>query len=289
MSKIKITTEFIKNLERYIENKSVPSNEVQLIWIGQAGFIFKFKDKLLVIDPYLSDALSKKYKGKLFPHIRLMEIPISPHLITNVDYIFCSHAHSDHMDPETISILSEKNNEVKIIVPAAEMEEAINRGAKIHQIVKANDGEILFLEFGIKITGVAAAHESLKVNENAEHYFLGYVFDFEGIRIYHSGDCTPYEGLIEKLKELEIDLALLPINGRDEYRLENNIAGNFKISEVIDVCKSAKIEHLIAHHFDMFAYNTVTKEELEDLRAASSSQLQIIIPEINIIYKIKKK
>jgi len=39
----------------------------------------------------------------------------------------------------------------------------------------------------------------------------------------------------------------------------------------------------------MFAYNTVTRGELEELRAASSTQLQIIIPEINVIYKIKKK
>ncbi|MBY9003575.1 MAG: MBL fold metallo-hydrolase [Candidatus Lokiarchaeota archaeon] len=289
MSKINITTKFIKNLELFIENKSFPSDEVHFTWIGQAGFMFKFKDKLLIIDPYLSDYLSKKYKGKLFPHTRLMEIPISPHKISTVDYTLCSHAHTDHMDPETISILGDNNPKLKFIVPAAEIEESIKRGIKIHQLLKANDGKVLILESGIKITGVAAAHEKLKVNEIGEHHFLGYVLDFDGLKIYHSGDCIPYDGLIAKLKELDIDLALLPINGRDEYRLKNNIEGNFLISEVIDICKSAKIENLIVHHFDMFAYNTVTKEELEDLRVTSSTQLQIIIPEIYIIYKIKKK
>jgi L-ascorbate metabolism protein UlaG (beta-lactamase superfamily) len=145
------------------------------------------------------------------------------------------------------------------------------------------------LESGIKLVGVAAAHETFKLDENGQHLFMGYVFDFEGVRIYHSGDCVPYYGLTQKLKELDIDLALLPINGRDEYRLKNNIAGNFLINEAVNICKKAQIQAIIVHHFGMFAYNTVTKEELEDLRRRSSSRLQIFVPEINVIYKVKKK
>ncbi|MFX0076165.1 MAG: MBL fold metallo-hydrolase [Candidatus Hermodarchaeota archaeon] len=289
MSKIKVSTEYLKNVLKFFEHKSIYNDEIQITWIGQAGFILKFRDKILIIDPYLSDYLSKKYKGKLFPHIRLMKIPIDPKLITNIDYLLCSHAHSDHMDPETVSILSEMNPEVKIIIPAAEIEEAIDRGAKIHQIVKINDGELLSLESEIRIIGVAAAHETFRLDEEGQHLFLGYVFDFEDVRIYHSGDCVPYYGLTQKLKELEIDLALLPINGRDEYRLKNNIAGNFFISEVVNICKTAKIEAVIVHHFGMFAYNTVSEGELEYLRRASSTYLQIFVPEINTIYKVKKK
>lgn len=289
MSKINISTEFLNNLNEFFKFKPFSENEIIITWIGQAGFLFKYKDKIIIIDPYLSDFLSKKYKNMLFPHIRLMNIPIKPHDITNIDFLLCTHAHSDHMDPETITILSEKNPEVKIMVPAAELEEAINRGAKPQQIIQMNDAKLISLESEIKIMGIAAAHENIKVNKKGEHHFLGYLIDFGGVRIYHSGDCTPYDGLVLKLKELKIDLALLPINGRDEYRLKNNIAGNFKISEVIDICKSSKIKTLMVHHFGMFAYNTVSKEELECLRLASSSQLQIIIPEINIIYKVKKR
>ena len=59
--------------------------------------------------------------------------------------------------------------------------------------------------------------------------------------------------LVEKMRRLEIDLTLLPIIGRDKYHLKNNIAGNFQISEVIEICRSTKIEALIFHHFGMFA------------------------------------
>jgi L-ascorbate metabolism protein UlaG (beta-lactamase superfamily) len=286
--KVSLTQEECENLNDFIKNKNTPLNEVQFAWIGQAGFIFKFRNKLLIIDPYLSDYLSKKYKGKIFPHIRLIEIPINPEKITNVDYIICSHSHSDHMDPETISILSNENPEAKIVVPAAEKNEALNRGARHSQIVLMNDGGILKLTEDLKIFAIAAAHEKLKINQKGEHHFLGFIIDFEGIKIYHSGDCIPYEGLVQRLSQMEIDLALLPINGRDEFRLTNNIAGNFLAEEVLDLCKATKIENLLVHHFGMFAYNTVEDDVLENLRNLNSPQLQIIIPEINKIYKIKK-
>ena len=291
MPKVNISIERITSLEEFVNNKSIPSDEIHLTWIGQAGFMFKFKDKLIMIDPYLSDYLSKKYKGKLFPHIRLMEIPILPEKIVNVDYILSSHAHSDHMDPETLTILSDNNQGCKFIVPAAEIEEAINRGVKRHQITPANNKKSIFLEEKIKIIGIAASHEDLKVNEKGEFHYLGFVFDLGGIKIYHSGDCIPYEGLYEKLKDFNIDLALLPINGRDEYRLSNNIAGNFKITEVLEICQKTGIKNLMVHHFGMFAYNTVSYDELKKLKkesSKSSKALRIIVPEINVVYKIRK-
>ena len=283
-----ISQEAIESLEEFVNHKKPAQEEIFLAWIGQAGFIIKFKNKMFIIDPYLSDYLSRKYKGKIFSHIRLMEIPIQPEKIRNLDYLLSTHAHSDHMDPETLSILSNNNPNCKIIVPRAEIEEALNRGAKGNQILPANDGETIELENNIKIIGVGASHEVLKVNEKGDYSFLGYVFHLSDIKIYHSGDCIPYNGLIEKIRNLKIDIALLPINGRDEYRRSNNIAGNFKIHEALELCYKSSIKNLIVHHFGMFAYNTVSESELNDLRNRSSFSLNIIVPEINQIYNIKK-
>ena len=285
---IRISTEKYSSTEDFINIERVPKDEVWIAWLGQAGFILKYKEKTLIIDPYLSDYLSKKYKGKIFPHIRLMKIPLDPDKVNNLDYFLSTHAHSDHMDPETLTTLSNNNSNCKIIVPAAKIEEAIKRGAKHHQIISLNDSEKINLDKDIKISGIGASHEKLKINEKGEHHFLGYVINFNGIIIYHSGDCIPYEGLHEKLKLLNIDLALLPINGRDDFRLNHGIAGNFKISEALELCQQVGIMNLIVHHFGMFAYNTVDNDELEQLKKKSSKSLQIIIPEINVVYEIKR-
>jgi L-ascorbate metabolism protein UlaG (beta-lactamase superfamily) len=279
----------INSLKGYINSKQQSSNIIEISWLGQAGFALKFNNKLILLDPYLSDYLSKKYEATIFSHTRLMNIPITPEEIDKVDYVLCSHAHSDHMDPETLQIISQKNSKCKFVVPAAEFDEAISKGVNSTQIITSNDNNTIKLDKGIKITGIAASHEELKLNSKGEHHFLGYIIDFDGVKIYHSGDCIPYEGLSNKLKDFDIDIALLPINGRDDYRLKNEILGNFTISEVIDLCLKAEIKKLIVHHFGMFAFNTVAAKELEDLEKIRLENLQIIIPKINKSYKIEKK
>ena len=54
-----------------------------------------------------------------------------------------------------------------------------------------------------------------------------------------------------------IDIALLPINGRDEYRSQNGVPGNFTVTEAVQLCRSAGIPELLCHHFGLFDFNTV--------------------------------
>jgi len=57
-----------------------------------------------LIDPYLSDFLAEKYQGAEFPHLRMMQAPIEPSRLADLDWVFCTHRHSDHMDPGTLPI-----------------------------------------------------------------------------------------------------------------------------------------------------------------------------------------
>ena len=273
------------NVVEFIRNKNENPNKVQLMWLGQAGFLIKFNKQLLIIDPYLSDFLAKKYQNHIFPHIRLMESPILPNQIYNLDYFLSSHAHSDHMDPETIGPIVVNNPNCNFIVPSAVVKEAITRGMKKDMIIAINAHQRVQLDDSISISAVPAAHESLKTNEMGEHYFLGYIFHFSDFNIYHSGDCIPYETLEQYLKKYDLHMALLPINGRDEYRLTHKIAGNFHVDEVLNLCSRLKIRTLMVHHFGMFAYNTVSDEVLSKLSNSSSDSLEIIIPQINTIYQ----
>jgi L-ascorbate metabolism protein UlaG (beta-lactamase superfamily) len=288
MNVIKIDTFSVNSVKEFVNSEITPSSVIDIAWIGQAGFIIKFNQKIYIIDPYLSDFLSKKYKGKIFPHIRLMKIPINPEEFNKLNYVFCTHTHSDHMDPETVSIFSKNFADCKFIIPAAEIEEAINRGINKRQLIPVNADQTINLDTRVDVSAIAAAHENFKINERWEHSFLCYILHIDGVNIYHSGDCVPYVGLIEKLRTIGIDIALLPINGRDNYRLDHGITGNFKIAEVLDLCEKVNIKHLIVHHFGMFAYNSVSKESLVDLAKLNSDSLQIIIPKINIVYRVKK-
>ena len=73
-----------------------------LWWLGQAGFVVAQGGLRIVIDPYLSDSLAEKYRGKPHDHRRMMPPPVAPDKLTGIDWLLCTHGHTDHMDPGTI-------------------------------------------------------------------------------------------------------------------------------------------------------------------------------------------
>ncbi|MFE9360515.1 MBL fold metallo-hydrolase [Streptomyces olivaceoviridis] len=242
------------------------SEDVTLWWLGQAGFALRHGRHLVLIDPYLSDTLARKYRGTLFPHRRMHPAPVAPQDIRGVTTVLCTHGHTDHMDPGTIRPLL-LHNRPRFVVPRAERARALERGVLAELLTGTTAGERVEAD-GIVVEPVPAAHEQLEQDEQGDHRFLGYVVTIGGIRVYHSGDCVPYAGQAELLRDLCVDLALLPVNGRDAYRTANGVPGNFTAREAAALCEAAGIPHLMCHHFGLFDFNTVdpedTRAELRD-------------------------
>lgn len=243
-------------IETLLQRQGVPS-PCMLTWLGQAGFLIRFGALRVVIDAYLTDSLATKYQGAKFPHTRLMQPPVELRKLLPVDLVLCSHGHTDHMDAGTLAVLLEVNPNARVVVPGAETETAKRRGVPANRIVAMNDGDSVPAAPGLVVHAIASAHEQLRVDECGNHHCLGYVMESEGAAVYHSGDCVPYGGLVERLREFDIDLALLPVNGRDDARRHNGILGNFTFAEAVACCVEAGIPSLVPCHFGMFDFNTV--------------------------------
>jgi L-ascorbate metabolism protein UlaG (beta-lactamase superfamily) len=260
------------------------ASAVYITWLGQAGFLIEKDGTRIVIDPYLSDSLAEKYKNKMFPHKRMAASPFTPAGLVDIDFVLCTHGHSDHMDPGTLPGLAEANPDCRFICPASEEGKALGRGVPADRIVGINADESF--NAGIELTAIASAHEELSVDDAGRNLYLGYVINSGGYRIYHSGDCVPYKGLVEKLKSLGVDVALLPVNGRDEYRKSNGVPGNFTVDEAVKLCVDAGIELLIPHHFGMFDFNTEDPSRIKNVLSASG--LNYTIPVIGKIFEYRR-
>lgn len=237
-----------------------PNDGVALAWLGQAGFVLRIGASVILIDPYLSDSLAVKYRGTRFPHVRMMQAPIDPDLFPRVDLVVCTHRHGDHMDPGTLPVLAADHPECLFVVPAAEQDHAEALRLPKARLVFADAGRALrpLAEVDLVLHPVPAAHEQLEQDAQGHHRFLGYGIEADGVRLYHSGDCIPYPGLIETVRALAPEIALLPVNGRDTERAAARIPGNFTLNEAIALCVEAKIPTLIPHHFGLFAFNTAS-------------------------------
>jgi D-3-phosphoglycerate dehydrogenase len=240
------------------------SGSVQCFWLGQAGFIIRTGEgQSILIDPYLSDSLASKYAGTLFPHKRMMENPLHADAIPRVDLVLVSHAHTDHMDPGTLETVAAQHPQAIFVCPARVKDVALERGVPEDRLVEALGGEILEPIPGIRIFPIPSAHEVLDLTDEGSAY-LGYIIEAGDERIYHSGDCVPYPGLADLLSSHSLTLALLPVNGRDQYRRENGVPGNFTLAEALAVCDDAGIPTMIAHHWGMFDFNTVNHNQLDE-------------------------
>ena len=249
--------------------------------------MIRFGSKRIVIDPYLSDSLAKKYSGTRFPHQRMVRAPVEPQNLFPIDYVFITHGHTDHMDPESLRPIAAANPNCTFVVPSAERGMAIDRGVPEAKLASIDANESMPLDAGLSLIAIPAAHEDLKRDAQGRHLFLGYALCVEkGPVVYHSGDCIPYPGLIDQLSGLVIDLALLPINGRDSVRLANGVPGNFSLKEAVELCDAAKIPLMLGHHFGMFAENTADLEEARRTLADLPHAARVALSELNIRYRL---
>ena len=253
-------------------------------WLGQAGFLIAQGGLRIVIDAYLSDSLAEKYQGTKFPHRRMMPPPIEAGGLRDVDWLLCTHGHTDHMDPGTIPALLAANPQARVLAPCAERARAIERGVPADRLVLIDAGETVDLG-GIRCTATPSAHEELK--RTAEGYlFLGYVLSGAGVTLWHSGDTIPYTGLAEWLMPFRIDLALLPVNGRDAQRAANGVPGNLTLEEAVSLADAIGARAMLGHHFGLFDFNTLDREDGLRRLARLSPRASVGLVEAGVAYHV---
>jgi L-ascorbate metabolism protein UlaG (beta-lactamase superfamily) len=206
---------------------------LHLWWLGQSGFLVQWQGHHVLIDPYLSDALTAKYAGTDKPHVRMSDRVVDPKRVDFVELVTSSHAHTDHLDGETLRAI----RGLKLLAPRASLAVANERsGGKVAYAVEVGD---VIETAGCRITAVTASHGSTPA--------VGYVFEFGDHTIYHSGDTTT---VADNLRD--IDIAILPINGKLD---------NMNGREAANSAKEMSAKLVIPCHYDLFEFNTADPAE----------------------------
>jgi L-ascorbate metabolism protein UlaG (beta-lactamase superfamily) len=230
----------------------------QVWWLGQSGYLLQWNGKRVLIDPYLSDSLTKKYAATAKPHVRMSERVIDPSLLTGISIITSSHNHTDHLDAETIIPVLQNNPAICFIIPEANRVFVTDRvSCDVNFPVGLNDQEQVSMD-GFTFYGIPARHNEVERDDQGNCKYMGYVIQFGGWTIYHSGDTLWFDGMVDLLRPFGVDLALLPINGNDPAR---GVAGNLNALEAVDLGIAINAGTVIPCHYNMFAFNTADPDE----------------------------
>jgi L-ascorbate metabolism protein UlaG (beta-lactamase superfamily) len=236
-----------------MDNFATDEKNFYLWWLGQSGFLLQWKGKRVLIDPYLSDSLTKKYAATDKPHVRMSERVIDPELLKNILIVTSSHNHTDHLDAETLIPILKNNPGIKFIIPEANREFVAERvKCKKEFPLGLNEGRSITVD-EFSFHGIPAKHNEIERDANGNCKFMGYVIAFGKYKIYHSGDTLWFDDMINLLKPFAVDIAILPINGNDPIR---KVAGNLNGEEAATLGKAINAKWVIPCHYDMFEFNT---------------------------------
>lgn len=217
--------------------------------LGQVGVAIKAPTGVVYVDPYLTDSDGE---GGSLP--RAFPPPLGPHEVANASAVLLTHDHIDHTDPETLLPLSEASPDARFVAPFTSRDTLVDAGLAGDRIVVPEVGEPVEM-VGARITAVPSAHTELEHDPDRGYPYLGYLLEWNGVSVYHAGDTVVYDGLIETLSAWDIDVAFVPINGRDYFRTSRGIIGNTDFRETAELAEILDVGLIVPTHYDLIEGN----------------------------------
>jgi L-ascorbate 6-phosphate lactonase len=223
--------------------------EIEIRWLGQAGFAAIGSAATIVFDPYLSD-LCRDVHGLE----RQMPAPSTPAGL-GADVVLVSHWHEDHLDLSSAAEFAESG--AVFVAPSSCAARLLGMGIPSERVRSISSGQTVEIA-GATVTAVPARHRVPGfITEDA----VGFVVELDGIRVYHSGDTEYDRLLLGAASRGSIDVALLCTNGT---------GGNMNTWEAAVLAAQLEPALAVPMHFGMWraeGYGPAATLDPEEFRA----------------------
>lgn len=228
--------------------------------LGQAGFRLGFGSEVIYIDPYLSHYVEEMEGPRAR---RLIPVALDPARVTDASWVFVTHEHIDHCDPKTLGPLVKASPKCRVVGPTPVRMVLMDLGIDADRLVPAL-ADWTQLSADLRVRAVPAAHPELEIDSDGNWSRVGFLLDYRGRKIYHSGDTSVCPELIQDLeREGGVDVAFISVNERNYYRDSAGIIGNMSVRDAFRLAEEIGVRRFVPMHWDMFAANLVFVEEIE--------------------------
>lgn len=243
---------------------------VEATWLGQAGFAFRAGSTTILIDPFIGE------------HEARLVAPPPPEIASGVDWLLVTHEHLDHLDPDFLPLVVARSPEVQVVLPSplAEIAAPVTGRDRLHPVqpgdsLRLSEDATLDVMPAWHGVDVAGGYGDGSAGEGTAR-FVGYLLQFEGLSVYHAGDTLVTDDLLDGLASRTVDVAVLPINGRDYFRERAGLVGNMGVREAVGLAREIGAGTLVPIHWDLFAGNTERPGAVLDEVVAAGASLHVV-------------
>ena len=158
-------------------------NENVLVWFGHSSYFIQIDGKRILVDPVLSGAASPvRFTTKSFNGSDVYSAADIP----EIDYLFLTHDHWDHLDYDTI--LKLKPNIKKIITSLGVGEHLEHWGFTKNSFIETQWNDETQLELGFKVITTPARHFSGRGLKRAQALWSSFVLITPTQKLFIGGD-----------------------------------------------------------------------------------------------------
>ncbi|HEX6575910.1 MAG TPA: MBL fold metallo-hydrolase [Gemmatimonadaceae bacterium] len=251
---------------------------MRITYIGHATLLIEIGGRRFLTDPNFDSSL-----GKFLPRVSPPGIPI--HELPDIDAVFVTHAHADHLSFDSLGKLK---SSVPIFAPPA-IAKWLNR-LGFSKAQPLGPGEAVH-------TGDVEVHAALATHKGHRYgidRWRGaanmYLFDTKDSSCFFAGDTalTPdTTGMIDTFLGPEgrkLDMALLPIGHAPWWKLDTFRKGHLTSTDALTLFERLGARYLIPYHWGTFDHVTSKAHDaIQQLRGqlpghARESDVRILEP-----------
>jgi L-ascorbate metabolism protein UlaG (beta-lactamase superfamily) len=244
------------------------------VWMGHSSYFMQVDGKTILVDPVFSGAASPlSFTTRSFPGADIY----TPDDIPEIDFLFISHDHWDHLDYDTIKKLQPK---IKTIITGLGTGQHLERwGFNAAMIVEKDWNKTATLADGFKVTVTPARHFSGRGFKRNNALWVSFVLQTPNHKIYIGGD-SGYDEHFKAIGKLHgpFDLVILECGQYDK---------NWKYihmmpEEVVQAAQDLNSKKLLAVHWGKFALGNHAWDEpaVRVHKAAREKQMNLLTPMI---------
>lgn len=264
-----------------VELMTLPPDSALLVWFGHSSYFLQLDGKKILVDPVLSGHASPvTFTTKSFAGSDVYTASDLP----DIDYLFISHDHWDHLDYETVRSLQPR---VKRVITG------LGTGAHLEawgfdpaQISEGDWNETIALDSGFVATITPGRHFSGRGLTRNKALWVSFVLQTPSMKLFIGGD-SGYDAHFAQIGQAHgpFDLAILECGQYHEYWPYIHMMPE----DVVKAAQELRAKRLMPVHWAKFelALHAWDEPIIRVTREASRKNVPVLTPVIGEVVSLR--